>query len=121
MLTGKYLQNGKFIKDPKNQPSGRHKDFPKFMVRFTEPRCVRAVEQYAKVAEKYGVSLTYLSLAFCLSRWYATSTIIGATTVEQLEEDLKPFAEGAEKLSNAALGEIDAIHLDCPNPIGQLG
>lgn len=57
------------------------------------------------------MSLTELALQFCLSRWYATSTIIGATTMAQLKEDLAPFMEGAPMLPPDALAEIDAVHI----------
>ena len=119
VLTGKYLDaEGTFMADKFAYPDGsRMKRFPKFMPRFIHPRAVKATEAYAKIAKKHGVSLTELSLAFCLSRWYNTSTIIGATTLAQLKENLAPFAEGAQPLSEACLSEIDDVHLDCQNPI----
>ena len=114
MLTGKYLdENGKYFgSDSDRIPEGsRHKVFPSFMPRFIKPNAIAATEAYAAVAKKYDVSLTELALLFCLSRWYATSTIIGATTMAQLREDLAPFFEGAPALPAEALADIDAVHI----------
>jgi aryl-alcohol dehydrogenase-like predicted oxidoreductase len=54
------------------------------------------------------------ALNFCKSRWYVGSTIIGATTLEQLREDCAAF-EG-EDLAEEVLAEIDAIHRAARNP-----
>lgn len=84
-LTGKYLdENGKFMGRTAASvpPNSRFKRFTDYMPRFLSERALKATEAYAALAKKHGVSLTELSLAWCLSRWYATSTIIGATTME---------------------------------------
>jgi len=41
------------------------------------------------VAEKHGKSPTQLALQFCKNRWFCTSTIIGATTLEQLKQNIE--------------------------------
>ena len=48
-----------------------------------------AVDAYANVAEKHGLDMTQMALAFCMSRPFMTSTIFGATTMAQLENSLK--------------------------------
>ena len=49
------------------------------MVRFTEGGTVRsAVQGYAAVARKAGVSLVHLALKWCLSRWYAPTPPLSA-------------------------------------------
>ncbi len=54
-----------------------------------------------------------MAVAFAVSRPFATSTIIGATTLDQLKADI----DAAElKLSDAVLADIEQIHLDYPNP-----
>ena len=55
-----------------------------------------------------------LALQFCRSREYVASTIVGATTPEQLEENLDAFT--GEGLPEEVLRRIDEIHLECPNP-----
>ena len=53
--------------------------------RYNKSLARKAVAEYAKVAQKHGVSCTQLALAWCKSRWNVTSTIIGATTMDQLK------------------------------------
>ena len=71
-LTGKYLDdNGKWVHDISKIPGAyRLKVFNNFMPRFCKPEAIAATEAYAQIAKKYNVSLTELSLGFCLSRWY---------------------------------------------------
>jgi aryl-alcohol dehydrogenase-like predicted oxidoreductase len=86
-------------------------------VRYATPRqserTTRAVERYQKIADDAGVSLTTLSLAWCASRWYVASSIIGATTLPQLQENVDAFTV---QLSNETLAAVDAVHLDCRDP-----
>ena len=70
--------------------------------------------QYAELAAEAGMTPAQLALQFCRSRDYVTSTIIGATTPEQLGENLGAFA--GEGLPEEVLRRIDEIHLECPNP-----
>ena len=54
-----------------------------------------------------------MAIAFAVSRPFATSTIIGATTMAQLETDI----DAADlRLSDEVLADIEQIHLDMPNP-----
>lgn len=53
--------------------------------RYNKSLAREAVAQYAKVAEKHGLTPTQLALAWCKSRWNVASTIIGATSMEQLK------------------------------------
>ena len=73
-----------------------------------------AAERYAALAKATGVSLAALALAWCASRWYVASTIIGATTLAQLKENINAFE--MVTLDEATLQAIDAIHLDIRNP-----
>lgn len=57
---------------------------------YSEP----AVDGYLAVAEKYGLDAAQMALAFCIERPFMTSTIIGATSMEQLETNI-----GAAELS----------------------
>lgn len=105
-LTGKYLNGA--------QPAGaRLTLFPPFGQRYTKSNVAPATAAYAELARGLGLSSTTLALAFVRSKWFVASTIIGATTMEQLKEDLDSVAV---KLDAATLAAIDDIHLRYPNP-----
>jgi len=105
-LTGKYLAGA--------GPRGaRLAVFPPFGQRYAKPNVEPAVARYAELARKAGLSPAVMAIAFCKSRWFCASTIIGATTLAQLEENL----DAAEVvLGEDLLKEIDAVHLLYPNP-----
>ena len=56
--------------------------------RYNKSLAREAVGEYAQVAQQHGLSCTQLALAWCKSRWNVTSTIIGATTMDQLKVGL---------------------------------
>ena len=55
------------------------------MERYTKSLAKQAVAEYAAVAKKHGMTPTELALAWCKQKWQVTSTIIGATSMEQLK------------------------------------
>ena len=57
------------------------------MNRYRSPGALAAIEQYCRLAGTSGVTMAQLSLGWCRSRWYCTSTIVGATSVEQLQDE----------------------------------
>ena len=59
--------------------------FPGFMGRYKNGLSKKAVDRYEEVAAKYGLTLTQLALAWVYKREFVSSSIIGATTMEQLE------------------------------------
>ena len=65
------------------------------------------------MAQKHGLTPTQLALGFSRSRWFVASTIIGASSLEQLKETLPAMQT---TLSPEILAEIDAIHLRYTNP-----
>lgn len=81
--------------------------------RYSNPQSEWATEQYAQLAEKHGLSLTQLALAFIKQQFFVSSTIIGATNLEQLKENIDAFEID---LSPEILPEIEAIHIQQPNP-----
>jgi len=105
VLSGKYLGGV--------QPEGaRVTLFPNYN-RYSHPQAVQATEAYAQLAEEHGLSLAQMSLAFVRTRPFVQSTIIGATSMEQLREN----AESAQvALSEDVLRGIEAIHVQYPNP-----
>src|SRR5258708_2658444 len=105
-LSGKYLDGAK--------PAGaRLTRFPPFGQRYDKPNVMPAVTAYAELARKAKLSPASLAIAFVCSRWFCASTIVGATTIEQLREDI---GAGGVTLQEEVLAEIDAIHLRYPNP-----
>jgi len=103
--------SGKYLADPK--ADGRITRFPGFGQRYAKPNVAPAVAAYADLARQNGLTPAQLALAFVYSRWFVASTIIGATTLAQLEENL---GAGELKLSADVLAAIDAIHLRYTNP-----
>jgi len=93
--------------------SGRLTLFPGFGQRYNKPNVPEAVAAYCTLARRLNLSPTALALAFVRSRDFVASTIIGATTVEQLKENLESIDLD---LSHDAQREIDAIHARFPNP-----
>lgn len=107
VLTDKYHDGSKV---PDNS---RHKLFPHFQPRYYCERSMTAAKKYYDLAKRKGLKLSTLSYAFCESRFYVDSTIIGATNMEQLKENMEAFDV---ILDEETLAEVDAIHLECRNP-----
>ena len=105
LLTGKYLHNPK--------TPGRVNLFAGFAQRYNKPNTKEAVAAYAKLAAQHGLTPTALALAFCYQRWCVGSTIIGATSMEQLRENI---AAKDITLSTEILVEIEQNHLRYPSP-----
>lgn len=105
VLSGKYI-NGTAAKN------ARLNLFPRF-IRYSSAQSTEATKAYMTLAEELGMSLTTLSLAFVNQRPFVTSNIIGATTLEQLEENIKSINT---TLDENTLARIDEIHAKIPNP-----
>jgi aryl-alcohol dehydrogenase-like predicted oxidoreductase len=67
---------------------------------------------YSPLADM-GVSPTSLALSFVYHQWFVKSTVIGATSIEQLKENIEAYAL---RLDDSVLKRIDDIHLRCMNP-----
>ncbi|MEJ2897977.1 NADP(H)-dependent aldo-keto reductase [Acinetobacter sp. NS-4] len=81
--------------------------------RYSNAESEWATEQYAQLAERHGLSLTQLALAFIKQQFFVTSTIIGATNLDQLKENIQAFDID---LSAEVLQGIEDIHRKQPNP-----
>lgn len=103
--------SGKYIADP--QAQGRVNLFPGYAQRYTKPNVQPATAAYAALAHKHGMSPAQLALSFVYHRWFVTSTIIGATSMSQLQENIQAWQK---PLSAEILQEIEAIHLRYMNP-----
>ena len=105
VLSGKYL-DGKMPED------SRLKLYPN-LSRFAGEQSMSATKLYMKIAIKYGISLTHISLAFVNSRPFVTSNIIGASKLTQLKENIESVKIN---LSNEILKEIESVQSAIPNP-----
>ena len=105
VLSGKYLGG----KQPAN---ARVTLFPNYN-RYSVGQNVPATEAYAAIAEAHGLSLTEMALAFVNTRPFVTSNIIGATSMAQLEENIKSIDTD---LSEEVLKAIEGVHATYPNP-----
>lgn len=105
VLSGKFLSG-------ESHPDARIKLFPQFS-RYNSAQCTEATRLYQEVAYKNGLTLTEMALAFVNQQAFVTSTIIGATTIEQLKENI---ASIDVVLSDEILKEIEAVHAIIPDP-----
>jgi aryl-alcohol dehydrogenase-like predicted oxidoreductase len=103
--------SGKYIKGTARKDS-RLKAFPRF-ARYSSAQSTEATKRYLKIAESHGMSLAQMSLAFVNERPFLTSNIIGATNLEQLEENINSINIS---LSNDVMNAINAVHAEIPNP-----
>lgn len=103
--------SAKYVRDP--QARGRVNVFDGFAQRYEKPMVEPAVKAYAKLADELGISPTTLALSFVYSRWFCASTIIGATSMEQLKENIEAVNfQWSDELEKA----IEEIHLRFFNP-----
>jgi aryl-alcohol dehydrogenase-like predicted oxidoreductase len=94
-------------------PPGSRKTLFNRLGRYEKGNGPKAISTYIELARKHGLDPAQMAIAFAASRPFVTSTIIGATTMEQLKTDI----DAAElKLPDNLLEDIEQIHLDYPNP-----
>ena len=105
VLSGKY-------RDGVRPPGARLTRYERF-VRYNSAQAQAATARYAALAEAHGLHPAQLALAFVISRPFTTSTIIGATTLEQLRQDITAVDV---TLDEATLAEIEKIHVEIANP-----
>ena len=105
-LSGKYIGN----KKPKN---ARYTIWPRRFNRHHTKRGEIAIEAYFNLAKKYGLPPSLFANSFVNDRPFVTSNIIGATSMNQLKENIDSINV---TLSKEILREIENIHLSDPNP-----
>jgi len=103
-LSGKYLND-----QPEN---ARLTLFDRF-TRYTNQQAVAATQAYVDVAKEFGLTPVELALAFVNRQPFVTSNIIGATTLEQLKEDIDSIDV---ELSDDVLNAVAEVHKTIPNP-----
>ena len=104
-LSGKY-RNGKM---PKNSRLSLFKGWE----RMINPLAMKAYDEYYKLAMENNLTMVQLAQAFVNSRPFVTSNIIGATTMEQLKENVKSVEI---ELTEEIMEKINLIHNANPNP-----
>lgn len=105
VLSGKYLNGAR--------PEGARLTLFTRFTRYSNPQTEAATEQYVKLARDHGLSPTHLALAWVNQQRSVASNLIGATTLEQLKENIDSVDV---TLSDDILKAIDAIHVQHPNP-----
>ena len=112
LLTGKYDASGFEGADaPQDARIARYDSMRK--QRWGRPEALAAARRYNALARAHGLTPTQLALAFCYTRWQVASTIIGVTSVAQLDEDLDAFGT---LLAPEVLAEIDNIRWESRDP-----
>jgi aryl-alcohol dehydrogenase-like predicted oxidoreductase len=112
LLTGKY--DGVAALDDADPSIGRLSRFDSMKKqRWGRPESLAAARRYNQLARDHGLSPTQLALAFCYTKWQVASTIIGVTSLAQLDECL---AAWGTELSAELLEAIDAIRHELRDP-----
>jgi len=106
-LTGKYRNN--------NFPKGSRmeRDFNFWKYRYNTPNLYKAVDEYYKISKKYNIDMSQMSLKFCEIQDFMTSTIIGATTMEQLKTNIESVNV---VLNKEIITEINNVQKKFSNP-----
>lgn len=104
-LTGKYVDNP--------ATPGRVTLFLGYAQRYKKPGVPAAARAYAELARAHGLTPTQLALSFVYHRWFVGTTIIGATSMAQLQENVAAYQV---HLSDDVLNAIEQQHLTMMNP-----
>ena len=105
VLSGKFLTG-------ESHPNARINLFPQF-ARYNSENTREASRLYNEIAKDFGLTLTELALAFIEKQPFVTSTIIGATNLEQLEQNINTINVS---LSEEIMLEVENIQNNFPNP-----
>eukprot|EP01042_Synura_sphagnicola_P004176 gene4176-5275_t len=105
-LTGKYL-NPKKIKD-----TYRMRRYVGYMHRYISPPAMAATKRYQEIADSLVVPLTPMALAWVYSRPFVTSTVIGATDLEQLDDNVHSLNMLLSEEALSLINEAYKLHLD---------
>jgi len=103
--------SGKYIKGTASEHA-RLKLFPN-LSRYNSSQCTEATKRYLKIAEDNAITLAQMALAFVSQQPFLTSTIIGATNLEQLKENIDSIHI---TLNDDVLKAINQVHVEIPNP-----
>lgn len=102
---------GKYVDDPATP--GRVTLFLGYAQRYKKPAVPTASKAYTELARAHGLTPTQLALSFVYHRWFVGTTIIGATSMAQLQENIAAYQV---HLSDDVLDAIEQQHLIMMNP-----
>ncbi len=112
LLTGKYDEAG--IDGPETPRDARIGKFESVRKqRWGRPEALAAARRYNALAREHGLTPTQLALAFCYTNWRVASTIIGVTSLAQLDECLDAWGT---VLSPELLAAVDKVRWDMRDP-----
>lgn len=112
LLTGKYDAGG--TTGPDAPQGARIASYASVrQQRWGRPEALAAARRYNALAREHGLTPTRMALAFCYTKWQVASTILGVTSLAQLDEDLDAWGTG---LAPELLAAIDALHWELGNP-----
>ena len=104
-LTGKYRKG-------QMPEKSRFKLFPN-LARFSGENSINATDDYYEIANNFGLTLTEMAISFVNSKEFVTSNIIGATNLNQLDENINSINKS---LSTEILSLIEKVHSKYPDP-----
>ena len=112
LLTGKYDEGGF-----EGAAAPREARIAKFdsvrQGRWGRPEALAAARRYNELARRHGLTPARMALAFCYTKWQVASTIIGVTSLAQLEDNLDAWGT---QLPPELLAEIDRIRWEIRDP-----
>jgi aryl-alcohol dehydrogenase-like predicted oxidoreductase len=112
LLTGKYDASG--ITGPDAPKGARISGYESVRKqRWGRPEALVAARRYNELAQENGMTPSQMALAFCYTKWQVASTIIGVTSIAQLDADLDAWGT---TLSPEVLAAIDAIRWELRDP-----
>ena len=98
-LTGKYLNGAK--------PAGARNTLFSRFTRYSGEQTQKAVAAYVDIARRHGLDPAQMALAFVRRQPFVASTLLGATTMDQLKTNIESLHL---ELSEDVLAEIEAVH-----------
>jgi aryl-alcohol dehydrogenase-like predicted oxidoreductase len=106
-LTGKYLGGAR--------PPGARTTLFNRGQRYETPGAEPAIRQYVELAREFGLDPAQMAIAFVNSRPFVTSTIIGATSMDQLKTDIASIDVTISPELEARIDAIQQLHGNpCP-------
>ncbi|MCP9235478.1 aldo/keto reductase [Lewinella sp. JB7] len=104
-LSGKYLRG-------EDDAESRLNQFTHY-TRYNSENCLAATERYAEVADRHGLDMAQMALAFVTDRPFNQSNIIGATSIKQLRQNIDSIDL---HLDGDVLKDLEAVQSQYPNP-----
>lgn len=112
LLTGKYDASG--LTGAEAPPQARLTKFESTRKqRWGRPEALTAARRYNALAREYGLSPTHMAMAFCYTQWLVRSTIIGVTSIAQLDDNLQAWGT---QLPAELLEKINAVRWELRDP-----